>query len=151
PTELTESDPLAGLEELVRQIAAAGIKKVRGEVIVDDRLFDSTNSTGSGPSKVSPILINDNLIDITVAPSNAHSPAIVDWRPRAASLELDAKVDTIGAGKPTKIEVSRADKKLIVRGQIAADHGPVVRVQEVDDPARWARMLLIEALERAKI
>src|SRR5439155_1562730 len=35
-TELTETDPLAGLKELARQIHAAGIAHVDGDVLVDD-------------------------------------------------------------------------------------------------------------------
>lgn len=151
PTELTEPNPLAGLDELARQVAAAGIKKVNGDVIIDDRLFEQASSTGSGPSRVTPIMINDNLIDVTITPSNPSSPAIVDWRPRAECLTVDAKVDTIEAGKPTKVTIARKDNELVVRGQIAADHRPVVNVEEVPDPAKWARTLLIEALERAKV
>src|SRR5688572_15208145 len=34
--ELTSPDPLAGLDELARQVASAGIKRVEGEILVDD-------------------------------------------------------------------------------------------------------------------
>ena len=37
--ELTEPDPLAGLNHLANQVASAGIKKVRGDVLIDERLF----------------------------------------------------------------------------------------------------------------
>jgi D-alanyl-D-alanine carboxypeptidase/D-alanyl-D-alanine-endopeptidase (penicillin-binding protein 4) len=36
---LTEPDPLAGLDKLAAQVAASGITKVSGDVIVDDWLF----------------------------------------------------------------------------------------------------------------
>ncbi len=36
---LTQPDPLAGLNELARQVAASGVKYVKGDVIIDDRLF----------------------------------------------------------------------------------------------------------------
>ena len=36
---LTAPDPLGGLNKLAAQVAASGIKKVSGNVIVDDRLF----------------------------------------------------------------------------------------------------------------
>ena len=45
-------DPLAGLNDLARQVALAGIKRVQGEVLVDDRLFDKESGTGSGPVQV---------------------------------------------------------------------------------------------------
>src|SRR5262249_42243909 len=36
---LTDTDPLAGLRSLARQVAASGIRRVEGEVLIDDRLF----------------------------------------------------------------------------------------------------------------
>lgn len=62
--ELTDTDPLLGLTELAKQIAATGIKEVAGEILIDDRLFDRSSSSGSGPNQVTPITINDNLVDI---------------------------------------------------------------------------------------
>ncbi|HUE75170.1 MAG TPA: D-alanyl-D-alanine carboxypeptidase, partial [Pirellulaceae bacterium] len=42
---LTPQDPLAGIKELARQVAAAGIKKITGDVLIDDRLFDHTEGS----------------------------------------------------------------------------------------------------------
>src|SRR5262245_2598306 len=49
--KLTETDPLYALNELARQIAA-NISEVKGEIMIDDRLFPRTRSTGSGPEIV---------------------------------------------------------------------------------------------------
>ena len=35
--------------DLARQIAATGIKRVRGDVLIDDRLFEHSEGSGSGP------------------------------------------------------------------------------------------------------
>src|SRR5262249_29776477 len=61
--EVTDTDPLAGLKELAKQVKDAGIDYVQGDVLVDDRLFERSPSTGSGPTIVSPIVINDNVVD----------------------------------------------------------------------------------------
>ena len=37
---LTPENPLAGLNEIARQVGKSGIKHVKGNVIIDDRLFD---------------------------------------------------------------------------------------------------------------
>lgn len=150
-TELTPTDPLAGLDELARQVAASGIKAVAGEVIIDARLFDDAVSTGSGPSRITPILVNDNVIDVLIRPSAEGSPAQVDWRPRTGMLVLDAKVDTKKPGAPVKIEMNHEPGVLRVRGQVGAGSDSVIRVHEVDEPVDWARGLLIEALARAGI
>jgi len=39
-TALTDTDPLAGLKDLARQVKKAGIQSVEGDVLIDDRLFD---------------------------------------------------------------------------------------------------------------
>ncbi|HUE15765.1 MAG TPA: D-alanyl-D-alanine carboxypeptidase/D-alanyl-D-alanine-endopeptidase [Planctomycetaceae bacterium] len=136
---LTSGDPLAGLNSLARQVAGAGIRRVRGQIIIDARLFDPATSTGSGPAQVTPILVNDNLVDLAVTPTAIGSRAKVDWRPRSAALEVDAQVDTIAAGGTTKIECHSVGEDRFVYAQ------------EVADPAKWARSLFIEALERAGV
>jgi D-alanyl-D-alanine carboxypeptidase/D-alanyl-D-alanine-endopeptidase (penicillin-binding protein 4) len=149
---LTAGDPLAGLNRLAQQIAAAGIRRVRGQILIDARLFDPASATGSGPSQLTPILVNDNVIDISITPTTKGAPAKVDWRPRSASLAVDAQVETIAAGGATKIDCrSAGDDRLIVRGRIAADRARFVSAQEVGDPAKWARSLFIEALERTGV
>lgn len=149
---LTKPDPLAGLNEMARQIAAAGVRRVTGEVLVDDRLFDPASGTGSGPSQVTPIMVNDNLLDFLVTPSAAGEPAHVEWRPKTRSYRVDAHVDTVATDGKTRIRVvSAGEGRVVVRGQIAAGHAPLVGTYEVDDPASFARSLLIEALRRAEV
>lgn len=151
-TELTEPNPLAGLDELARQVAAAGIRRVRGDVLIDTRLFEEAQATGSGPRRVTPIVVNDNLIDVTVTPTTPGSAAQVTWRPVTAVVEVDAQVATIPAGRTSEIRLTTAGPdKLVVRGRIAAGREPLVRVHEVSDPSAFARSLLIEALQRVGV
>lgn len=146
-SELTEPDPLAGLKELARQVAAAGIQRITGDVVVDDRLFDQAQSSGSGPTRVTPILINDNLIDILVTPAKEGSPAKVSWRPQTSSVRVDERVETVAAGGSTSVQVTPLGyNRILVRGQIAAGRKPLVMISEVHNPASFARALLIEAL-----
>ncbi len=68
-SQVVPTDPLAGLDHIAREVQAAGIREITGEVIIDDRLFSPAQSTGSGPRKVSPIVINDNVIDVLAQPA----------------------------------------------------------------------------------
>ncbi len=150
--ELTAPDPLAGLNDLAKQVAAAGIKRVRGDVLVDDRLFDKAEGTGSGPSHLTPIMINDNVIDVIVTPGEPDSAAVVKWRPESLAVQVDARVTTGPRNGPTRVSVtSPSPGRLVVRGSIAAGHKPLVRVHEVEDAASFARALFIEALRRAGV
>lgn len=150
--QLTEADPLAGLNELARQVAAAGIKRVRGEVLIDERLFDKAEGTGSGPSRLTPIMVNDNLIDFLVtAGAKAGMPATVAVRPETAAWRVDAQVETVEAGLPGEVRISALPGRITVRGRVPAGLRPLVRVFEVDDAASFSRSLFIEALRRAGV
>jgi D-alanyl-D-alanine carboxypeptidase/D-alanyl-D-alanine-endopeptidase (penicillin-binding protein 4) len=149
-SEIVPTDPLAALDHLARETHAAGIREITGDVVVDDRLFATAESTGSGPRVVSPIVINDNVIDILAQPATkAGEPALVSFQPVTQSVTLDAHVQTIEAGGPTRLEVHRVGEgRLTVRGQLPVGHPRVVKISPVEQPASFARSLLIEALRR---
>ena len=149
---LTAPDPLAGLNDLAKQVAAAGIKRVRGDVLIDDRLFEKAEGTGSGPSQLTPIIVNDNVIDLLIEPAELGQPAKLTWRPQSAAIRIDAKIDTAPEGTPFSATIRDLGAgRFAVSGKIAVGHKPVVRVAEVSDPASHARTLLIEALARAGV
>ena len=149
-TKVVDCDPLAGLDHLAREVVASGIKAVSGEVIVDDRLFDAAESTGSGPSRVSPVVVNDNVVDVIVTPAEqAGEPADVRLVPPSAFVSADVEVETTAKGGPATLEVrSVGPRRFTVRGKVPAGHAPLVRIYEVDDPASFARALFIETLRK---
>jgi len=135
-SQLTPQDPLTGLNDLAKQIAAAGIKRVRGDVLIDDRLFEKAEGTGSGPGRLTPIYINDNLIDFTIEATEVGQPAKVTWRPQSAAIRIETHVETVDS-KGT-VESSIRDYgagRFSIRGKIPAGHKPVLRVMEVADAA----------------
>jgi len=150
--QLTAEEPLAGLNELASAIASAGIRRIEGDILVDSRLFESASSTGSGPDRVAPFQINDNVLDFVIQPGADGQPATVTWRPETSLFDVDALVDTVGADEKPQIELSWATRgRAVVRGRIPADRAPLVKVLEWPDPDSVARGLFIEALRRAGI
>jgi D-alanyl-D-alanine carboxypeptidase/D-alanyl-D-alanine-endopeptidase (penicillin-binding protein 4) len=146
---LTPQDPLAGLNDLAQQVAAAGIARVDGDVIVDDRLLPMMLKDGY---VLSPVWINDNLIDFIVTPGEVGQPAAVEWRPMSAALSVEVDVQTAAAGEPFTVSVTRtAPGQVLVEGQIPADLSQAVPTYQIDDPSSFARTLLIEALEGAGV
>ena len=75
---LTPQDPLRGLNELARQVRAAGIRAVSGDVIVDDRLFQSYR-VPNGNLLITPILVNENMVDVWLTPTQARAK-LRGWR-----------------------------------------------------------------------
>ena len=59
PTLVPHSNPLAGVEQLARQVRAAGIREVDGNVVIDDRLFNTYSGWPDGV--MSPIGIDGSV------------------------------------------------------------------------------------------
>lgn len=150
---LTSADPLAGLDHLARETLSAGIKEIVGDVLIDDRLFPPSNSTGSGPSRVSPIMVNDNLIDLSITPGEkAGDPAAIKLVPSTSFVTMDSQVETVGEGKSPAVEVrAEGPRRFSVRGRVPLGHKPIVKYYEIDEPASFARALFIESLRRRGI
>jgi D-alanyl-D-alanine carboxypeptidase/D-alanyl-D-alanine-endopeptidase (penicillin-binding protein 4) len=160
---LTPENPLAGLDEIAKQVRKSGIERVDGDVVIDDRLFELAPKSPSVDALTfnapnldpwpRPITINDNLIDVEVAPGKVgEAPKVVLWRPKVAPYHLVMRAKTVPAGKPTTLSVSpQTDGPGVVSGNIAADAGKQLRVAAVDDPSAFARTALIEALGRAGV
>lgn len=143
---LTRTDPLAGLNDLAAQVKAAGITKV-SDVVIDDRLFE--NYQGDAMALLSPIVINDNLVDLMVTPGTPGTAPTVAMRPQTALYRIDNRAVTGPAGTGTALDAGEEPAgTIVVVGTIAADAGTVNTTASILNPAVFARTLFIEALER---
>lgn len=167
---LTAPDPLAGLNALARQVAASGITRISGDVIIDDRLFQPFRVPNQRLI-ITPIIINDNRIDVTVVPARPGERAHIYYRPHTAAFQVTKDVMTVAAGAETSVTLTQTSSHAgLVSGQIAADYVPslpgvktLVQTFIIDDPtdtdspeslevpAAFARTTFIEALRRAGI
>ncbi|WP_246630085.1 D-alanyl-D-alanine carboxypeptidase/D-alanyl-D-alanine endopeptidase [Modestobacter lapidis] len=143
-------DPLAGLDDLARQVAAAGVTEITGDVVIDTRLWNTfAGQEGPAPS----IYVNDNILDITVAAAGVGQPAVLDLRPQTQAVTVTSTVTTTDAGTPTSLTVTPAPgdpTSITVGGTIAAGTSQLT-IYRVPDAASWARTLFIEALGRAGV
>lgn len=142
---LATTNPLAGLDDLAAQVKKAGITEL-SDVVIDDRLFETVD-----PDKdfvISPIIVNDNVVDITIMPGAPGAAPALAMRPETSAYRLVNRVTTGPAGSPLEISVSESPKgSILVQGTIAADAGAVNQTFSVKTPAPFARTLFIEALE----
>jgi D-alanyl-D-alanine carboxypeptidase len=166
---LTAPDPLAGLNKLAAQVAASGIKRVSGNVIIDDRFFPSFR-VPNGDLLITPIIINDNRIDVTILPTRPGEPAKVEWRPQTAAFKVTTDVMTVAAGNKTDVKLDQSSPNAgVVSGQIAVDYVPPLpgvrtlvqtfrvdylqtgEAPDIDLAASFARTTFIEALQRVGV
>jgi D-alanyl-D-alanine carboxypeptidase/D-alanyl-D-alanine-endopeptidase (penicillin-binding protein 4) len=146
---LTPEDPLAGLDQIARQVRHAGITRVNGNVLIDAGLFDPPELE----PQPTPMIINDNLIDLLTSPTRAGQKAKLFWRPQVKGYHVDFKVTTGPAGAGTAITVTSSPDgtRIKVTGHIAAGAQPLLRTSNIVDPNAFARTALIQALERAGV
>ncbi|MDU0342357.1 D-alanyl-D-alanine carboxypeptidase/D-alanyl-D-alanine endopeptidase [Bosea rubneri] len=143
------SDPLAALDALAAQVKAAGIREITGDVMIDDRLFETYRGFPSGP--IAPIWVNENVIDIMVTPTKPGEKPKVDWRPKSAAVTVENEVTTV-AGTAGPLEVTTQGGGVVrVSGKIASDGPPILTMSQIADATGFARTVFIEALVRAGV
>lgn len=145
---LVKADALHGMKELAREVAGSGIREVSGNVLVDDRLFAPTASSGSGPRSVSAITINDNMVDLVISAGKKVGD-LAEYRmvPENRVMAVDFQVKTVEKGKPVSVTIrTLGPRSVTVYGSVPEGHTNLLRNFEVADPASWARSLFIECL-----
>jgi D-alanyl-D-alanine carboxypeptidase/D-alanyl-D-alanine-endopeptidase (penicillin-binding protein 4) len=163
---LTPYDPLHGLDALAQHIRQAGIRSVTGDVVIDDRLFDSFRVPNQN-LLITPIIVNENLVDVTIAPTLAGEAATVTWRPHTGAFGVEARVTTTAAGTPDTVTLSgdgrveclgTAGCSGMVGGDIPegfraplSGRPDLVQAFRIENPAAFARTAFIEALQRAGV
>ena len=151
-------DPLAVIRELASQVAAKGIRRVNGRVIVDVSLFpEGARELGTGVV-ISPIVVNDNLVDVMVGPGEKEgSAAAFTIAPRTRYVTIANDVKTAAPGGKTQLywknDSTSADgtHTVTLSGSIAVGAPAKLRVYKVPVPSRFAEMVLEEALEAAGV
>jgi PBP4 family serine-type D-alanyl-D-alanine carboxypeptidase len=162
---LTKPDPLAGYARLSRAVKAAGIRRVAGEIVIDDRLFQPW--TFRNEFDVRPIFVNDDMVDISITPGGQPgSRANLTSRPKSAALLIDNRL-VIG---PPKSEntlaidpflpqcIGSKDCSSTVKGSLPSDFVPpltgepvLVRAVRIVQPSNYARTVFVEALTAAGV
>lgn len=141
----TEPDPLAGLDALAQQVADAGITQV-DDVIIDARLWALMPKDDY---LLSPIMINDNVLDLVSSPASVGEAATLEWRPQTATYNVRSEAVTVASGEPNTLTIAMpAPNEFVVQGQIPEGTEPFLQTVQVADPAAFARTLFIEALQR---
>lgn len=147
---LTAEDPLHGLRELAKKVKEKGIKHIDGNVLVDDRLFEKTEKRGF---ILTPIMINENLIDIVINPTVPDQMAALSWRPMIPGYQVINKVRTTGKETSLQIQISSDElgRTITVEGTIPTDQKDILRVFQIKDPNHFARAAFIQELHNQGI
>lgn len=127
----------------------AGIRRVNGRLIGDDRLFDR-DGLGAGWSwdyltaayaaPSSALSYNENAIVVRVSPAaTVGATAVIDAAPAGHGLTIRNAVATGAADSPARVEIARplGQTTLTVTGSIPLGSKPIVRGAAVPNPTRF--------------
>src|SRR5260370_20901981 len=82
-------DPLLVIKELAKDVAATGIRKIAGRVLIDASLFpDGPREKGTNVV-MSSVMVNDNVIDLIVSPgAKAGDPMALKTSPQTSYIKF---------------------------------------------------------------
>jgi PBP4 family serine-type D-alanyl-D-alanine carboxypeptidase len=152
-TRAVPGDPLLIIRELAAQVAAHGIKRISGRVLVDATLFKGGDRELGTDVVMSPIVVNDNLVDLMVGPgARVGAPGVITPAPVTSYVRIVNNVTTGAPGSAPAIDLSddTADASGLhtvkVKGTTPAGGPAILYAYRVPDPARFAEVTLTEAL-----
>jgi D-alanyl-D-alanine carboxypeptidase/D-alanyl-D-alanine-endopeptidase (penicillin-binding protein 4) len=156
-TKAVPGDPLAVLRELASQVAKNGIKAVDGRVLVDASLFPDQGPEGGTGCIVSPIVVNDNLVDVVVTPGKKNGdPVTIAVSPQTAYVTFVNKATTAGPKADATIDMSddvtdAAGRHTVTIKGVQPAGPSVLYAYRVPEPKRFAQDAFAKALQDAGI
>ncbi len=149
---------IAPMDALAKEIAAAGVKRVRGDLIGDPTAFDEklvpdgwkTSYLGAAyAARVSALSLNENLVWVVVQPNGGKAQVTLD--PATTTIPVQNNV-TLAGGTGGRISAARrSDGTIVVRGSIGRTSGPLRYSLVVDNPALFTTGALRAALQKQGI
>jgi len=152
-TRAVPGDPLLVIRELAAQVRAHGITKIRGRVLVDATLFpEGERELGTGVV-ISPIVVNDNLVDVTIAPGHSPGDSVtMHVSPATSYVRFINHATTASADSTPHIrwasDVTGPDGShtVTVTGHMPAGKPAILFSYAEPSPSRFAQVTLVEAL-----
>ncbi len=157
-TKAVPGDPLTVIRDFARQVKAHGIRRVTGRVRVDVSLFpEGERELGTGVV-ISPVIVNDNLVDVMIGPGvQAGDPVSISPSPATAYARFINLATTSPAGTTPQIrwssDVANEDgtHTVTVSGRFPAGKPAILYAYAAPEPSRYAAVTLAEALGEAGV
>jgi D-alanyl-D-alanine carboxypeptidase/D-alanyl-D-alanine-endopeptidase (penicillin-binding protein 4) len=157
-TRAVPGDPLLVIREMAAQVAAKGIRSVAGRVIVDASLFREGNRELGTGVVMSPIVVNDNLVDVMIGPgAAAGAPATLSMSPSTSYVRFVNRVTTGAPGTRPHVRWSSDDegpdgtRVVTATGSFPLGTKAILYTYAVASPTRFAEITLAEALRKAGV
>lgn len=156
-----DGGPNAPMQALAQRVAAAGIKRVTGDVIGDATGFDGESIPdgwqrrylgAAYAARVSALSLNENIVWVATSPGpSVGSKAIVALEPATTAFPVINDARTVAGGGASLRMQKRSDGTIVVSGSIGRSSGTRRYSYVVDDPALFATGAFRAALQAAGV
>jgi PBP4 family serine-type D-alanyl-D-alanine carboxypeptidase len=149
---VVSGNPLAAIDDLAKQVAAHGIHRIDGRVLVDISLFPEGEHEGGTGIVISPICVNDNVIDVLATGASAiDAPATLAFSPRTQYARFTNKTRTVAKGGTFELEFTNktapdGTQDVTVTGTVPLDATNSLTVYHAPAPSIYAQTVFSEAL-----
>ncbi len=156
-TRVVPGDPLAVLRDLAQQVVHAGVKRIDGYVLVDTSLFPDQGPEAGTGTVVSPIAVNDNVVDLTwTAGAKAGDPVQMTVSPQTSYVSFVNKMTTGAPGSEYKLIPNDVPSQaahthtVTLTGSVPAGKS-IVDAYPVPEPKLFAQAAFTQALSDAGV
>lgn len=155
-----DGDGNGPMRVLARAVVAAGIRRVRGDIVGDEGAFEAKLVPdgwltrylhASYAARVSALSLNENLVHVVVTPGRAGQAGAVRLEPATSAFAVSNAATTRGGSRGAQVSVSNDGGTIRVRGWIGTASQPRVFVLVVPEPARFATGAFARALADAGV
>ena len=151
-------DPLSVIKQLAKEVAAKGIRKIDGRVLIDATLFPDGPREGGTNVVMSSIMVNDNVIDLIGSPgAKVGDPVDLKSSPQTSYIKLVNHLLTSPAGTKPSFEppdfVTNTDGSVSITlsGSLPVGITPLPASVAVPSPTKFAETVFREALSATGI
>ena len=157
-TRAVPGDPLLVIRQLAAQVAAHGVKRITGRVLIDISMFhEGDRELGTGVV-MSPVVVNDNLVDLTIGPGAiAGAATTVGISPATSYVRFVNRSTTTAAGTTPHItwssDVTEPDGShtVTIDGRFPLGTPAILYTYAVPEPSRFAQVALVRALQERSV
>jgi D-alanyl-D-alanine carboxypeptidase/D-alanyl-D-alanine-endopeptidase (penicillin-binding protein 4) len=152
------------LWDMVRDLRERGVRRIDGDVLVDQRFFDDAfvppafeqqpGEWAKFRAPVSAVALNENTVRMSVRPATVDAPALVAFDP-PGFVDTEGVVKTVAQGHPqdVRLELSPLNGRLLARigGAVPVGDPELEFTRRVDNPALLAGYALRAMLQSAGV
>src|SRR6266853_4841376 len=151
-------DPLLVIKQLAKDVAAKGLHKIEGRVLIDTTLFPDGPREGGTNVVMSSIMVNDNVIDLIASPgAKEGDPIALKFSPQTSYVKFVNHGITSPAGTKPSFEppdfATNPDGSVSITlsGGLPVGITPLPASVAVPSPTKFAEAVFREALSAAGI